>query len=220
MRNLFSLLIFAVATALAQESPAGTHFVAFPTTAKNQLPDEDDRIVTAKGKNSVLFFLGPGAIRVSMDAGDLPNARFEGSRAQDEFVSFSEQARSSNALTGFIERHPDSYVRAWLLGWHHFPLDTLRRFYGGFTSEARKSTSGRAVLADIRKKESVAVGRRAPAFQQNDKDGNGVVLKHNPVAKQYDVETLPANFLIDPGGRIVATDLNGEGLQKFLSGVL
>jgi peroxiredoxin len=40
---------------------------------------------------------------------------------------------------------------------------------------------------------------------------------NSPVAKAYGVESIPANFLIDPEGRIVAKDLRGPGLRDELS---
>ena len=36
------------------------------------------------------------------------------------------------------------------------------------------------------------------------------------VDKLYGVTAIPSNFLIDPGGKIIATDLRGEGLEKKL----
>jgi peroxiredoxin len=38
----------------------------------------------------------------------------------------------------------------------------------------------------------------------------------NAAAKLYGINAIPRNFLIDPNGVIVATDLRGEGLQKKL----
>ncbi|HTI90541.1 MAG TPA: TlpA disulfide reductase family protein [Puia sp.] len=43
---------------------------------------------------------------------------------------------------------------------------------------------------------------------------------HNDVAKLYDVEAVPQNFLIDPKGKIVARNLRGEELLKKLSQLL
>jgi len=43
-----------------------------------------------------------------------------------------------------------------------------------------------------------------------------VVAGESAVADQYGVTTIPSNFLIDPSGKIVATDLRGEGLQSEL----
>ncbi|PAW92328.1 hypothetical protein CKK33_01995 [Mucilaginibacter sp. MD40] len=40
------------------------------------------------------------------------------------------------------------------------------------------------------------------------------------VAKLYSVEGIPANFLIDPTGKIIATNLRGEELEKKLSEIL
>lgn len=42
----------------------------------------------------------------------------------------------------------------------------------------------------------------------------------NAVAKQYGIQAIPQNFLIDPQGRIVAKNLRGEALQQKLSELL
>ena len=42
----------------------------------------------------------------------------------------------------------------------------------------------------------------------------------NEVAVQYDIHSIPANFLIGPNGKIVAKDLRGEELYKKLEEVL
>jgi peroxiredoxin len=39
----------------------------------------------------------------------------------------------------------------------------------------------------------------------------------NDVAKLYDIRSVPANFLIDPQGKIIATNLRGEDLSKKLA---
>jgi peroxiredoxin len=43
---------------------------------------------------------------------------------------------------------------------------------------------------------------------------------NNAVARQYDIQAIPANFLIDPDGKIVAKDLHNEELDKKLSEIL
>ncbi|PTQ92952.1 peroxiredoxin [Mucilaginibacter yixingensis] len=43
---------------------------------------------------------------------------------------------------------------------------------------------------------------------------------HNPAAIQYDVEVLPASFLIDPKGKIIAADLSAKDLDKSLEAML
>ncbi len=42
----------------------------------------------------------------------------------------------------------------------------------------------------------------------------------NSVAKLYDITAIPRNFLIDPQGKIIATDLRGDDLGKKLAEVL
>jgi peroxiredoxin len=42
----------------------------------------------------------------------------------------------------------------------------------------------------------------------------------NAAAKDYGVQAIPQNFLIDPSGKIVATNLRGEKLQETLSQLL
>jgi peroxiredoxin len=42
----------------------------------------------------------------------------------------------------------------------------------------------------------------------------------NAVAKQYGIRAIPQNLLIDPQGKIIAKNLNGDKLEKKLSEVL
>jgi thiol-disulfide isomerase/thioredoxin len=39
----------------------------------------------------------------------------------------------------------------------------------------------------------------------------------NKAAKIYEIRAIPANFLIDPSGKIIARDLRGDDLNKKLS---
>ncbi|PJJ79715.1 TlpA disulfide reductase family protein [Mucilaginibacter auburnensis] len=43
---------------------------------------------------------------------------------------------------------------------------------------------------------------------------------NNEVAQLYNISSIPANFLLDPQGRIIARDLRGEDLDKKLAEVL
>jgi len=43
---------------------------------------------------------------------------------------------------------------------------------------------------------------------------------NNAVAKQYDINSIPSNLLIDPSGKIIAKNLHGEELDKKLNEVL
>lgn len=42
----------------------------------------------------------------------------------------------------------------------------------------------------------------------------------NAVARQYDIRSIPQNYLIDPSGKIIATNLRGEELNKKLGSLL
>lgn len=42
----------------------------------------------------------------------------------------------------------------------------------------------------------------------------------NEVAKQYGIKAIPQNFLIDPDGKIVATNLKGDKLEQKLSEII
>ena len=42
----------------------------------------------------------------------------------------------------------------------------------------------------------------------------------NAVAKLYGIHSVPANFLIDPSGKIIAKDLHEEKLQNTLEEIL
>jgi peroxiredoxin len=43
---------------------------------------------------------------------------------------------------------------------------------------------------------------------------------NNAVARQYDINSIPSNLLIDPNGKIIAKNLHGEELDKKLNEVL
>jgi S1-C subfamily serine protease len=43
---------------------------------------------------------------------------------------------------------------------------------------------------------------------------------NNAVAAQFGIQSIPASFLIDPTGKIVARDLRGFELEKFISSIL
>lgn len=43
---------------------------------------------------------------------------------------------------------------------------------------------------------------------------------NSKVAKQYQVESIPASFLLDPQGKILAKNLRGSELEDFLKGIL
>jgi peroxiredoxin len=43
---------------------------------------------------------------------------------------------------------------------------------------------------------------------------------NNAAAKEYDIRSIPQNFLIDPTGKIVAKNLRGEALEKKLEELL
>ena len=43
--------------------------------------------------------------------------------------------------------------------------------------------------------------------------------KNSPIAKTYGIEGLPAIWLIDPQGRIVAEGIRGQALEKILEGI-
>ncbi len=49
------------------------------------------------------------------------------------------------------------------------------------------------------------------------KHGGDMKFWDSPVARLYSITRIPANFLINPNGVIVAVDLNGEALARFLS---
>jgi peroxiredoxin len=272
--------------------------IAFLTTVKKRLPDDDDRIEKADGKNSLVIFLSPADMQINLKPGDFKDATFNGSAAQMEFSSFSNEQKKSGsdaernqAFHHFLYNHPDSYVAAYLIGGTHFKLDTLRLYYDRLPADIRNADYGKEILEKIRKKEKVAVNQTAPHFSQKDKDGNKVSLKDfkgkyvllefwsstsnasrienknligvydkfaskgfsilgisvdgkktnkiwqdvlakdklpwlqlaplktsdNPVALLYDVETIPSNFLIDPAGKIIATDISAERLHAILA---
>lgn len=69
-------------------------------------------------------------------------------------------------------------------------------------------------------------GKKDAWLQAIEKDGlNWTQLSDlkgwsNEVAVQYGVRSIPANYLIDPSGKIIAKNVRGEELQKKLAEVL
>ena len=43
---------------------------------------------------------------------------------------------------------------------------------------------------------------------------------NNKVAQMYKIQSIPANFLLDPSGKVIARDLRGEELQVKLKELL
>ena len=69
-------------------------------------------------------------------------------------------------------------------------------------------------------------GSRAAWLRAIAKDGltwtqvSDLKFWNNAVAQQYGVQSVPQNFLLDPQGKIVATNLRGEELQSTLGKLL
>ncbi|SDD41019.1 hypothetical protein SAMN04488024_105357 [Pedobacter soli] len=60
-------------------------------------------------------------------------------------------------------------------------------------------------------------------FYRNLKDGffaQKMLRLSNEVAKMYGIQSIPANFLIDPNGKIVAKGLREQALQDKLQELL
>ena len=265
--------------------------IAFLTTNKKKLPDDDDRIEKTNDKNSMVLFLSPAQIQAGLVSGNFKTGKIKGSPAQTEFEAFnSDLPNSGSSLHHFIYSHPNSFVAAYLLSGAHDKLDTLTFYYSRFPEDIKHSDYGKEILEKIHKKQRVAVGSAAPHFSQQDKDGNSISLRNfkgkyvlmqfwssttegslienrkligiynkysarnftilgisvdgkktkkvwedvlkkdqlpwpqlaalktsdNPVAKSFDVESIPSNFLIDPTGKIVAADVSADTLSDIL----
>ncbi|MGY4383652.1 peroxiredoxin [Pedobacter sp. UYP24] len=69
-------------------------------------------------------------------------------------------------------------------------------------------------------------GKKEAWLQAIEKDGltwthvSDLKFWDNAVAKQYGIQAIPANYLIDPTGKIVAKNIRGEELQQKLSDLL
>ncbi|MFP5080523.1 redoxin domain-containing protein [Pedobacter sp. JCM 36344] len=69
-------------------------------------------------------------------------------------------------------------------------------------------------------------GKKESWLQAIEKDGltwthvSDLKFWDNAVAKQYGIQAIPANYLIDPTGKIVAKNIRGEELQKKLADLL
>ncbi|SHF64878.1 TlpA disulfide reductase family protein [Pedobacter caeni] len=69
-------------------------------------------------------------------------------------------------------------------------------------------------------------GKKADWLQAIEKDGltwthvSDLQFWDNAAAKAYGIQSIPANYLIDPTGKIIAKNIRGEELQKKLAEVL
>jgi hypothetical protein len=47
-------------------------------------------------------------------------------------------------------------------------------------------------------------------------------LKHwaEPIARQYNVESIPATFILDASGKVIAKDLRGTDLRNKIAALL
>ncbi|AOM77706.1 TlpA disulfide reductase family protein [Pedobacter steynii] len=69
-------------------------------------------------------------------------------------------------------------------------------------------------------------GKKADWLQAIEKDGltwthvSDLQFWDNAAAKTYGIQSIPANYLIDPTGKIIAKNIRGEELQKKLAEIL
>ena len=69
-------------------------------------------------------------------------------------------------------------------------------------------------------------GKRAEWVKAIQHDGmpwqhvSDLLFWKSPIAKLYAIQSIPQNFLIDPGGKIVAENLRGEELSRALGKLL
>ncbi|HEY8894275.1 MAG TPA: TlpA disulfide reductase family protein, partial [Niastella sp.] len=69
-------------------------------------------------------------------------------------------------------------------------------------------------------------GKKDAWLQAIEKDGlpwthvSDLKFWNNEVSKMYGIRAIPANFLIDPTGKIIAKNVRGEELQAKLAEVL
>lgn len=69
-------------------------------------------------------------------------------------------------------------------------------------------------------------GKKADWLQAIEKDGltwthvSDLQFWDNAAAKAYGIQSIPANYLIDPTGKIIAKNIRGEELQKKLAEIL
>lgn len=81
-------------------------------------------------------------------------------------------------VNSFLRKYPDSYVTAFQLRFLAYEMntDTLNKWYAGFSPAVKKSSYGKAVYEEIRKKKIGIPGAVAAAFSGTDLDGKQLQL--------------------------------------------
>ena len=202
--------------------------------------------------------------------------------------------KKTSTIRNWILGNPGSYVAPFVIALNYLNdpnVDILQPLYEPLSPEVKGSYYGKSVGDVVTRMASTRIGNIAPAFEQNDTNGNplslgsfrgryvlldfwaswcgpcrqenpnlvrtyekfkdkmvilGISLDNkkepwlkaiqddnlnwpqvsdlkgwaNSVAGQYGVKSIPANFLLDPEGRIIAKGLRGPQLEQKLTELL
>jgi thiol-disulfide isomerase/thioredoxin len=117
----------------------------------------------------------------------LKNARTE----DDKFFFEQEIEKLNKALSGirdkidsvtikYVSENPNSFITVVYLNMLNanetISLDSAKMIFAGLNNSLKKSSYGKKILDDIRKKENVSIGARAPDFKAKDINGQTVTL--------------------------------------------
>ncbi|RFZ82108.1 DUF4369 domain-containing protein [Mucilaginibacter terrenus] len=95
---------------------------------------------------------------------------------ENQFEQFSNEF-TKNGIS-FIKSHPNSYVSAFqlLVYSSRLPIDTIKNYYGHFTSQIKNSTYGKEIRKNIDAAEASTIGKPAFAFATVDINGKSIAL--------------------------------------------
>lgn len=102
------------------------------------------------------------------------NALFQETKAWALSPYNEEQKEITSA---FIQKHPASYVTAWLLRFQRdISTDSLKKLYARFPDRVKQSSFGKAIATDLEKRKTGIPGVQAAVFSSAGIDGQQVSL--------------------------------------------
>jgi thiol-disulfide isomerase/thioredoxin len=149
-----------------------------------------DKSKNAFDSNQVNFYLEPTVMRAELLLNRFNEAKFTGSKTQEEAEILSKailsikdtgatrMAKVVAAQRNFITGHPNSQVSVFhlLLNKSRWPFDTLQKYYYLLGPQALLSSNGRQLTKVIKDVEESSIGKAAKPFSSVDIEGKPLSL--------------------------------------------